>query len=198
MALDALIRERRRFWLSAVRYYQCLRMVCIHPASELAYEQAKDDLLRVAERVKNKHPRELPPLPESFRYKCLACGILQETQGVCADCVADYGSEEEALKVAQKVPELFTLSFKRRPVRPLTQIVDEKALAARRELCGQVRRLLAKRGRVNLGAIATMFDVCDHTARAILRDVEVGSDGQPPVNVKKTRDGRTVYWEVSK
>ncbi len=82
MTSDALVAERARFWTSAMRYYKCMRMIHIHPASEMAYERAQEDLLRVAERERGKGCG-LPPLPETFIHHCPACGELQEGREVC-------------------------------------------------------------------------------------------------------------------
>lgn len=198
MTSDALAAERARFWISALYYYRSLRWGRAHPYYVDAWEQAKEDLLAAVECERERQKRRLAPLPASFTGECPACGEKQEGSEVCADCVALYGSAAAALIAAQGRKRTVSQALpKHIAVMPLTQLVGEEAIVARRELCARMRDLLARHGRIHLGAAATMLGVCWHTARAVLRDVEAGSDGQPPVNVKKTRDGRAVYWEVS-
>lgn len=195
-ASDALAAERARFWVSAMRYYRCLRMICIHPASEMAWERAKEDLLRVAERERGEGAG-LPPLPETLIHKCPACGILQAEREVCACCVALYGSAKAAMAAArgEKEPDSQDISI-RPTVAPLSKLVVAEAITARCELCARMRDLLARHRRIHLSTTAALLGIGYHTARAVLGDIMAGSDGQPPVRVKMVREGRIIYWEV--
>lgn len=198
VARGYLAAERKRFWHSAVHYYQSLVLGYIKPTTYTAWERAKDDLLRVAEYERKKREgRALPPLPDSFRYRCRACGILQETRGVCAECISLYGSADRAMAAAGIEGEA-TDRKPAWPVKPLAELRDADAIARRIELCSVLREKLAQNEKISIHAAGALLNVSVHTIRAVLRDISDGSDGQPALSLKLERAKRDYYWREDK
>jgi hypothetical protein len=201
MTSDPLAAARARFWRSAILFYEAItQMHGLIKASHYArWEHAQERLLDAARRARREPtaPAELPPLPTTFVHRCPACGILQAGREVCAECVALYGSAVAALAAARgrKEHDLQDTSS-RFPVAPLSRLVVEEAITARRELCARMRDLLARHGRIHLSTTAALLGIGYHMARAVLGDIMAGSDGQPPIKVKMVREGRIIYWEV--
>jgi len=196
---DYLAAERERFWRSAMRYYQSLALGYVKPNTYTAWERAKDDLQRVAEYAQQEREgRALPPLPESFRYKCPACEILQETQGVCADCVALFEGAAKAL-AAKKARDRSREATPGTRVTnsPLARLKSSKAIEQRIVLCGQLRRMLARYGRVHVSTTAALLGASRQTILTALHDIVEGADGQAPLKLILQKEGRGLYWEVA-
>lgn len=204
MTSDELARERLRFWRSAARYYQarCQYQDAIEPSDELAYERAKEDLLRVAKREKAAPPEpQAEPSPETFRHKCPACGILQAEREVCEDCVHTYGSAEQAMARKRednlKYMMLNQTRAKHTPSRARTEIREAKEERDTR-LYDALRKHLAKYGALHAPTMALMLGVSKNNLIIKLHDVEHGADGRPPIKIIPPRTRGDPYWRVAK
>ena len=196
--MTRLEEERRRFWASAWRYYHYINRASGSPKNydELAWEHAKERLLAVAEREKwGSSPLEPSPAPH-YRHKCPACGILQETCEVCAECVVLWGSAEAALRAKkQALPRGVGEPARGRPQRSRAELRAAE-LQRRAEIAAALREHLAKYGAVHLSTMATMLGAGKTLLWDVLHGIIAGADGLPPVPLTPP-DSYDRYWRVA-
>jgi len=203
MTSDALAAARARFWRSVWRYYQAKNQYhgMVKASNEIAWERAKEDLLRVAERVKGAPPPPPEPEPPHYRHRCPACGILQASREVCAECVAIWGSAEAAMRARQETrpgrrpgPRPSKTPYKPQHTRAELRAAE---LQRRAEIAAALREHLAKYGAVHLPTMVAMLGAGKTLIWDVLHKIMSGEDGQPPLPLTPP-DGYDRYWRVTR